>query len=110
LTRQVPVSRVPGQCISFAVRHYVAGVAWEQSPAFEFVGPLTYHSGIIVGYAWLFPMRDSVANVGVGHLGSGASYASLTELLERFTQKLLRDDRRFASERGRHRPRRPGCF
>lgn len=99
LLRQAPVKRPLGQQTAFAIRTYFENVKWEDDPAFEILIPIESAGTPLVGYAWVFPVGDSTANVGVGWLPDRTLPARLGCFLTDLEDRLLRHDRRFSHAR-----------
>jgi len=82
----------------FAVRQYVTGVDG-CAPYFEIHTPLVWKGRSLLGYAWIFPVSETSANVGVGLLAGWKSRndAVLRRVFEEFLAELFANDPRFRS-------------
>jgi len=97
LLRQAPVVRPPGQQTAYAIRRYFENVAWDEAPAFEILLPIESGSIPLMGYAWVFPVGNGAANVGVGWLPDRTLPIRLRSMLSHFEEHLLQQDCRFAA-------------
>ncbi len=105
LRRQAPVPVVHGTHMCFASRRYWQGVEFDESSyAFEMHFPMESDGIPIVGYGWVFPVGDGLANVGAGYFSRGQNVPSLNALLHRFEVGLVEHDDRFACSEPIDRP------
>jgi len=104
LARTAPTPAVPGRGVAFAIRRYFENVEWEELSRFEILLPVEHGGVPIAGYAWIFPMADGRANVGVGRFVEAGAHAALREILAAFERELLRSDPRFQRARPVGRP------
>jgi geranylgeranyl reductase family protein len=81
---------------AFAVRQYVEGASGME-PYFDIHVPIAWRGRRLVGYGWVFPVTDSVANIGIGVTDreSTPSEQVLREMLEGFVADLLERNERF---------------
>lgn len=92
------VSRT-ASCAGFAARQYLTGID-SLSSVFEVHMPLEFGEEWLPGYAWVFPVTDTDANVGVGLLERPTNgRVSVTDVLATFVALLARRDPRFAKLR-----------
>jgi len=85
---------------AFAVRQYVADVD-TCAPYFEIHTPLVWRGRTLVGYAWIFPVTQTSANVGVGLLAPQLTLdeALLKRVFQDFLAELFGHDPRFRHAR-----------
>jgi geranylgeranyl reductase family protein len=84
------------QAHGFAARCYLTGVG-DLGPYFEVHAPLVGIGKHIPGFAWIFPVAEGIANVGLGIRPDGRyDDPSLVEILTDFLEALRRGDPRFA--------------
>jgi flavin-dependent dehydrogenase len=81
--------------IAIAVRQYFDGVR-ELQPYFEFHAPVTWQARSLVGYGWIFPVGETMANVGLGLLSEHKHLdeALVHEVFRAFLAGLCSRDRR----------------
>ena len=96
LSRQVPLPRVEGRQLAFAARRYFENVEWDAARHFEIYLPIEAAGVPLAGYAWVFPLREGLVNVGLGFFTDPLSRARLPDLLVAFEESLLRHDPRFS--------------
>jgi geranylgeranyl reductase family protein len=104
LARNAPAAtpRVREACL--AIRRYIEGVHWNGPPAFEFFLPIEVMGIPSAGYAWIFPMPDGRANIGIGQFARPSSQPPLLAQLAWFERWLRESDERFAATRSVSRP------
>ncbi|MFT7671236.1 MAG: flavin-dependent dehydrogenase, partial [Planctomycetota bacterium] len=72
LRSQAPLREVRGVHRCFAARRYWEGVEFSfKDASYEITFPLESNGHPVVGYGWVFPMGDGIANVGVGYFTLG---------------------------------------
>ncbi len=83
---------------AFAVRQYWDGID-ELKPFFDVYIPLRWRGQVVVGYAWVFPVGGTCANVGLGVIADHMHLdgARLPEMLGDFVEETLRRTGRFRS-------------
>ena len=83
----------------FALRRYISGVV-DLGPYFEAHLPLRTRGGAPYGYAWIFPVGEGIANVGIARELAPGEFsppaARLADLLDEFLKELIERDPRFA--------------
>ncbi len=104
LARSAPLPSVAGRLVAFAVRRYLEGVEWTDAPYFDLVLPLESKRIPLVGYGWVFPAGDDLANVGVGAIVERIPPTRLRDQLYDFEAWLAREDPRFRRARAVGRP------
>lgn len=96
LGRRLRGDRAMGSYSAFAARQYWRDVV-QLEPYLEVWMPLRWRGQTLVGYAWVFPVSQSSANVGVGLLAEPGhtDRVRLPEVLGSFVDEVLRRDPRF---------------
>ncbi len=98
LRSQAPLREISGVHRCFAIRRYWEGVEFDsRESSYEITFPLESKGYPLVGYGWVFPLGDGIANVGVGYFTLGEVDTRLNSLLDEFEASLVTLDSRFAS-------------